>query len=192
MTLNEYFTEEKLDFLENTQLDSAKYYRETGRVELYCTVSAALLKEQELHIKKLFANKIGVSPDSVKLILKNKNPLKFDPQKLSEYTSSLRSRLHEKGLRTCEYALNNIAFVPPSKLVVEAVSNIDLQVLERRNADKIIAEWFLENFDIDFQVELRLNDMSLAEIISHHRDQRDEEVKKAIKQRTAAAAAPQQ
>lgn len=185
MTLNEYFTDEQLDFMQNTELDGARYYKETGRVELLCTVANQLTKEQELHIKKLFAAKIGVSPDSVRLIIKSKNPLKFDTSRMPEYIKMLKSRLNEKGYRTCEYAISNIVFCEPSTLLVEAMSNIDLQMLERHNAEKLIEEWFAENFNMDFRVEFRLNDKSLAQIISEHREQRDVEIQKAIKQRTA-------
>ncbi len=187
MNLKDYFTDEQPDFLSDIQLDSAKYYKETGRLELFCTVSSALNKEQELYVKKLFSAKIGVSADSVKLILKNSNPMDLKPEKMQDYILLLKNRLHEQGYRTCEYAIQNIEYTPPSTLTVEAMSNVDLQMLERHNADKFIKEWFEENFKGDFRVELRLNDKSLAQIISEHREARDMEIQNTIRQRTAAA-----
>ena len=75
--IGEYFKEEKLDFLNDIELDGAKYFKDTGRLELFCTVNAHLTTEKEIILKKLFAKKIGVSADSVRLILKNKNPQEF-------------------------------------------------------------------------------------------------------------------
>ena len=185
--IGEYFREEKLDFLNSIELDSAKYFKDTGRLELFCTVSAPLTTEKELTLKKLFAKKVGVAADSVKLILKNKNPARFNPSEMPLYIKQLKAQWREKGLKTCELALHNISFAEPNILFAEALSPIDLQLMARHNVETLIKEWFSENFDRDFRVELKMNDRTLAEVISEHRQQRDKEIEKAISQRTNSA-----
>ncbi len=182
--LSEYFKDQKIEFLKNIELDGAKFFKDTGRLELFCTVSVPIQPEEELTVKRLFSEQLGITRDSVKLIVRNKNPERFDAKKLPEYVKRIKSQWHERGFRACEYSLQMISFIEPDLLCVEALSSFDLQSLARHNADNLIKTWFSENFDRDFRVELRLNDKNLAEIIAEHREARDREIAQAVQKRT--------
>ena len=183
--LSEYFKDEDFEFLNKIELDGAKYFKDNGRLELFCTVEVSLLPDQEIVIKKLFAKKIGIAADSVKLIIKNKNPIKFIPDDLPSYMKVLKAQWEEKGLRTCVLSLSNLSYREPDILYAEAMSQMELQIMARHNAETLIHDWFEENFDRDFRVELKMNDKTLAQVISEHRQQRDREIEKAILKRTS-------
>ncbi len=188
--LSDYFSEDKSDFLKRTALDSAKLYKDNGRVELYLTVDGLLQNEEEQQIKRLFSKKLGISADSVKLILKSKNPEVFSEENLPQYLNRIKAQWIEKGFRTCVLGLNSLKYLEPDLIIGEAVSQIDLEILTRHKAESLIQEWFSQTFNSDFRCELRMNDATLAEILLEHREQRDKEIAKAISERTAAKEKP--
>ena len=190
MTLNEHFKDKgHLEFLNSTELENARYDKNSGNLRLTVVVDKLLSPSDEIELKRLFAQKLHISADSISLVQMMRQMRSFEPSKMQDYIRELKHRLHELGMRTCEYAVNNITFIPPSMLVVEALSDIDLKMLERHNADKIIKTWFFENFGVDHTVEMRVNDKTLAQIISEHRELRDKEVQSAIVKRTASKTA---
>ena len=137
MTLNEHFKDKgHLEFLSSTELENARYDKNSGNLRLTVVVDKLLSPSDEIELKRLFAQKLHISADSISLVQMRRQMRSFEPSKMQDYIRELKHRLHELGMRTCEYAVNNITFIPPSMLVVEALSDIDLKMLERHNADK--------------------------------------------------------